>query len=106
MNLTKDSTKPYPMALHNQEIETEYTIYNQNILVCGLLKTASCFVTPKEPKVIVNGIFRSWMQIYEMPEKLLSDNWGELANSTFIDMYQSMNIAFKLTAAKAPFSNA
>ena len=64
----------------------------------------SCFVSSKEPKVIINGIFRSWMQNYEMPEQLLSDNRGEFENSNFIDMYKLINIVFKLTAAGAPFS--
>lgn len=64
----------------------------------------SCFVTSEEPKVIINGIFRSWMQIYEKPEQLLSDNRGEFENSNFIDMYKLINIVFKLTAAGAPFS--
>ena len=39
-----------------------------------------------------------------MPEKILSVNRGELANSYFTDMCQSMNIVFKLTAAEAPSS--
>ena len=54
--------------------------------------------------MIINGIFRSWMQIYETPEKLLSDNRGEVENSDFIDMCKSMNIVFMLTATKALFS--
>ena len=64
----------------------------------------SCCVASKEPKVIINGIFRSWMHIYETPEKLLSDNRDEFENSDFIDMCRSMNIVFKLTAAEAPLS--
>ena len=32
-----------------------------------------CFVTLKEPKVLINGIFRSWMQIYEATEKLITE---------------------------------
>ena len=63
----------------------------------------SCFVTSEEPKVIINEIIRSWMQIYETPEKL-SHNRGEFENSDFIDMCKSMNIVFKLIAAEAPFS--
>ena len=37
-----------------------------------------------------------------MQEKILSDNGGEFANSDFIDVCDTMNIAFKLTAAGAP----
>ena len=62
----------------------------------------SCFVTSKEPKMIINGIFTSWMHIYKTPEKLLSDNRDE--NSDFIGMCKSINIVFKLTAAEALFS--
>ena len=67
--------------------------------------STSCFVTSKELKVIINEIFRSWMQIYETPEKFLSNNGGEFTNSDFMDTCKSMNIVFKLTAAEAPFSN-
>ena len=66
--------------------------------------STSCFVTSKEPEVIINWIFRSWIQIYGTPEKFLSDNGAEFANSSFIDMWKSMNIVFKFTAAEAPFS--
>ena len=66
--------------------------------------STSCFVMSEEPKAIINGIFRSQIKLYGMPEKILSVNRGELANSYFTDMCQSMNIVFKLTAAEAPSS--
>ena len=66
--------------------------------------STSCFVTSREPKAIINGNFTSWIQIHGTPEKFLSDNGEEFANFDFIDMYESTNIVFKLTAAEAPFS--
>ena len=38
-------------------------------------------------------------------QKNLSDNGGEFANKKFIEMCESMNIRFMLTAAESPFSN-
>ena len=38
-----------------------------------------------------------------MPGKFLSDNGGEFANSNFIDISESLNTVFKLTAAEVPF---
>ena len=59
----------------------------------------------KEPQVILDAIFKSWIQIYSAPEKLLTDNTREFANSKFIGMAESMYIVFKVTAAESPFSN-
>ena len=67
--------------------------------------STSCFVTSKELKVIINEIFRSWMEIYETPEKFLLENGGKFANSGFIDTCKSINIVFKFTAVEVPFSN-
>ena len=38
-------------------------------------------------------------------QKNLSDNGGEFANKKFLEMCESMNIRFMLTAAESPFSN-
>ena len=67
--------------------------------------SVSSFVKSKEPETILNGIFKSWIQIYGAPEKFLTDNGGEFANSNFIDMAELMNIMVKVTAAESPFSN-
>ena len=59
----------------------------------------SSFVKSKEPEVILQAIFKSWIQIYGAPEKFLTDIVGEFVNSKFIDMAESMNISVKVTAA-------
>ena len=59
------------------------------------------FVKSKETEVIL----KSQIQIYGAPEKFLTDNDGEFANSNFIDMAECMNVTVKVTAAQSPFSN-
>ena len=67
--------------------------------------SASTFVPSKEPNVIINAIFKSWIQIFGAPEKCLTDNGGEFANAEFLQMCEAMNITVKVTAAESPFSN-
>ena len=63
------------------------------------------FVKLKEPEVILKAIFKSWIQIYGVSEKFLTDNSREFAYSKFVDMAESMNITVKVTVAESPFSN-
>ena len=67
--------------------------------------SVSSFVKSKEPEVIFNAIFKSWIQVYGAPEKFLTDNGREFAKSKFIDMAKSINITVKVTAAESQFSN-
>ena len=67
--------------------------------------SVSSFVKSKQPEVIFKAIFKSWIQIYGAPEKLLTDNGQEFANSKFIYMAESMNIKVKVKAAESPFTN-
>ena len=67
--------------------------------------STSTFVPSKEPNVIINAIFRSWIQIFGAPEKFLTDNGGEFASAEFLEMCEAMNITVKVTAAEPPFSN-
>ena len=59
----------------------------------------------KKTEVILKAIFKSWIQIYDAPEKSLTDNEREFTNSKFIDMAKSINITGKVTAAESLFSN-
>ena len=67
--------------------------------------SVSSFVKSKQPEVILKAIFKSWIQIYDAPEKFLTNNGSKFTNSEFIDMAESMNITDKVTAAESPFSN-
>ena len=55
--------------------------------------------------MILQAIFKSWIQIYGGPETFLTDIVGEFVNSKYIDMAESMNISVKVTAAESAFSN-
>ena len=46
-----------------------------------------------------------WIQIHGAPEKFLTGNRGEFANSQFVEMCKTMNITVQITAAESPFSN-
>ena len=41
----------------------------------------SSFVKSKEPEIILKTTFKSWILIYSAPEKFLTENRGEFANS-------------------------
>ena len=60
-------------------------------------------IPSKDPEVIIKAIFKSWIQKYSSAEK--TGNGGEFENKNFIEMCESINIRFMLTAAESPFSN-
>ena len=43
-------------------------------------------------------MFRTWIDIYGSPDKMLIDNGGEWANKDFIDMCEYLGINIKKTA--------
>lgn len=49
--------------------------------------------------------FKIWVSIYGAPEKFLTDNGGEFANTEFIKMTNNLGITVKVTAAESPWSN-
>ena len=61
---------------------------------------ASTFVPSKEPNIIINAIFGSWIQIFGAPKKFITDNGGEFANAEFLKICEAMNITVKVTAAE------
>ena len=98
------------MATSFQECIAMDLKFNKERILLHLIDHAtrlsvSNFVKSKELEVILKAIFKSWIQIYGAPEKFLTDNGGEFANSKFLDMAESMNIAVNVTAAEPPFSN-
>ena len=67
--------------------------------------SSAIVVKSKEAKEIVNGIVRCWIAIFGPPKKFLTDNGGEFASSTFLELAESMNIRVLNTAAESPWSN-
>ena len=67
--------------------------------------SSSTMIPSKDPEVVIKAVFKSWIQVYSSAEKFMSDNGGEFANKKFIEICESMNIRFMLTAAESPFSN-
>ena len=78
------------------------TIFILHLIDHAMRLSISCFITSKQPKAIINGSFRSWIQIYGRAQKFLSYNGGEFDNSDFIDIGETTNIVFKLTVAGTP----
>ena len=100
-----------PMATSFQEcIAMDLKFYKGRILLHLIdhhttRLSVSSFVKSKEPEVILNAIFKSWIQVYGAPEIFLTENGREFAKSKFIDMAKSINITVKVTAAESQFSN-
>ena len=99
-----------PMTTAFQEcVAVDLKFYKEEILL-HLIKYAirlspSTFIPCKEPNIIINVVFRSWIQSFGPPMEFLSDNWGEFANAEFLEMCEAMNIKVKVTAAESPFCN-
>ena len=67
--------------------------------------SASIVVRNKEPKVILDNIFKIWISIFGTPEMFISDNGGEFANYEFTSMGEKFNIRVTTTAAESPWAN-
>ena len=99
-----------PMATACQEcVAIDLKFYKRKILLHLIDHTtrlsASTVVPSKESNVIINAIFRSWIEVFGAPKKFLTDNGGEFANAEFFEMCEAMNITVNITAAESPFSN-
>ena len=68
--------------------------------------SASLFIPNKNPDTILTYIFKIWISVYGAPEKVSTDNGGELTNSKFIEMTESLGVIVKTTAGESPWSNA
>ena len=83
--------------------------YNKNILLHlvdhATTLSSSKIIKSKEPKEIIDNIFKIWIQIYGTPEKFLTDSGDKFANSQFLEMCEAMNVTVKVTAAEFPFSS-
>ena len=78
-----------PMATEFQEtIAMDLKFYNDKILLHlvnhSARLSASSFIPNKNLDTILTHIFKIWISVYAAPEKFLTDNGGEFANSKFI----------------------
>ena len=75
-------------------------------LIDALTRYSAAGVLPsKEPKGIINFIFRNWICIFGPPERFLTDNGGEFANQELMDMAEAFNINLVTTPAESPWAN-
>ena len=99
-----------PMSSRFQEcVAMDLKMYNgRQILhlvdMCTRL-SAGIFILNKQKETIIEAIFRVWIAVYGAPEKFLSDNGGEFANSEFLSFCEQFGIRVKTTAAESPWSN-
>ena len=99
-----------PMATVFQEcVAMDLKFYKGKILLHlidhAIRLSASTFVPSKESNIIINALFRSWIQIFGALKKFFTDNGGEFANAEFLEMCEAMNITVKVTAAESQFGN-
>ena len=64
--------------------------------------STSCFATSKKPKAILNGTFRSWIQIDRMPKRVCQITGENCQIAIVKNISETLNIEF--TAAEGPFS--
>ena len=97
------------MATSFQKCVAIYLCYKGKILFHlldhAIRLSASTFIPSKEPNVIINAIFKSWIHVFGAPKKFLTDNGGESTNAGVLEMCEAMNITIKVTVAESPFSN-
>ena len=72
--------------------------YNGNMLldlVDHATRLSSSKVTKsKEPKEIIDNIFKICIHIYRAPEEFLTDNGGEFSNSQFLEMCEAIDNSY------------
>ena len=99
-----------PMATEFQEtVAMDLKFYSGKILLhlvdhSTRLSTSS-FIPNKNPDTILTYIFKIWVPVYGAPEKFLTDNGGEFANSKFIEMAGFLNVTVKSIAGESSWSN-
>ena len=86
--LVNFTRKRLPMATEFQEtVAMDLKFYNGKILNLfdhSTWLSASWFMPNKNPDTVLTYIFEIWISVYGAPEKFLTDNGGEFANSKFI----------------------
>ena len=65
----------------------------------------ACLVHTKHQDEIIRQIYRIWISYFGCPKKFLSDNAGEFANKSFIDMCAKLNTEVATIAGESSFSN-
>ena len=87
----------------NTDLGIKYKLMH---LVDHCTRYGQCIVVKsKKKEVIIEGMFKAWIQIFGPPNKLLTDNGGEFLNEDFIELADKLDIHIKMTAAEAPWSN-
>ena len=119
LSMAKHKPKPkvcLPLArVFNDVLAFDLTFWNDSmvkktiiILHCIDLATrlsAACVVQSKEPRIIINSLVKSWLNVFGAPKKVYTDNGGEFANKKLVELIENMGIEFKATAAESSFSN-
>ena len=99
-----------PMASHFQETAAmNLKIYHgQNILhfidLCTHL-SAAAFIPNKNKETIIKHIFCIWIAVYGTPQKFLTDNGSDFANSEFLEMADHLGITLHTIASESLWSN-
>ena len=98
------------LASHFQEcVAMDFSFYRGKILlhlIDHATRLSMSTVIPfKNPDVILQTILKNWVSVYGAADKFHSDNGGEFANESFLELCESLNITVKTTGAEAPWSN-
>ena len=99
-----------PMASRFQECVAMDLKFCKSKILLHLVDHATRFsmstVIPfKNPDVILQSVLKNWVSAYGAANKFLSGNGWEIANESFLELCESLNITVKTTGAEVPWSN-
>ena len=62
-------------------------------------------IDSKKKEIIVKKLITAWINIFGVPDRILSDNGGEFNNDELQDMGENFNVEITTTAAESLWSN-
>ena len=66
--------------------------------------SAAAVIYSKRKEVIIDNVFKKWINIFGKPKTILVDNGREFANNVFVDFCENLNFTIR-TVAQSLWSN-
>ena len=90
------------LAMDLKQYEKRYILH---IIDLATRYSNAVMIESKKKEVIVEKIITAWINIFGVPDRILSDNGGEFNNDELQNMSENLNIEITTTAAESPWSN-
>ena len=62
-------------------------------------------IKDKHKETVVDAFIKNWINIFGVPDRILTDNGGEFNNDDMRDMSENLNTEVTTTPAESPWSN-